>query len=340
MPRAEGPLLDTRGRPLGSLRLSVTDRCNLRCAYCMPEEEYAWLPSPDVLSFEELAAVVDAFVATGVRKVRLTGGEPLVRRDLPALVRLLAARPLDDLALTTNGVLLAEQAEALHASGLRRVTVSIDTLRPERFEKLTRRNHLSKVLAGIAAARRFGELKLDTVVMRGVNDDELVPLLDLAADAGAELRFIEYMDVGGATRWRFDDVLPAAELLARLEAALGPVTPLPGRGSAPAERYQLRDGRTFGVIASTTRPFCAACDRSRVTADGRWFTCLYATNGVDLKGPLRRGEALLPLIQGGWAKRADRGAEERLALRELRGPLASADEMRAQPHLEMHKRGG
>jgi cyclic pyranopterin phosphate synthase len=306
----------------------------------MPEEAYAWLPSPDVLSFEELAAVVDAFVALGVRKVRLTGGEPLVRRDLPALVRLLAQRPLEDLALTTNGVLLGAQAEALHAAGLKRVTVSIDTLKADRFKALTRRDELPRVLQGIAAARRFAEFKLDTVVMRGVNDDELVPLLDFAAEAGAELRFIEYMDVGGATRWRPESVVPAKELLARIGAALGPPVPLPGRGSAPAERFRLPDGRTFGIIASTTQPFCRACDRSRVTADGQWFTCLYATHGVDLKGPLRRGEPLDPLLEAGWRGRSDRGAEQRLALREARGPLASAGELKTQPHLEMHTRGG
>lgn len=315
MPRAEGPLLDTRGRPLGSLRLSVTDRCNLRCAYCMPEEEYAWLPSPDVLSFEELAAVVDAFVATGVRKVRLTGGEPLVRRDLPALVRLLAARPLDDLALTTNGVLLAEQAEALHASGLRRVTVSIDTLRPERFEKLTRRNHLSKVLAGIAAARRFGELKLDTVVMRGVNDDELVPLLDLAADAGAELRFIEYMDVGTRNGWRMDHVVPADEIVERVGAEL-PLVPLDrSYDSETALRFGFADGvGEIGVIASVTRPFCGACSRLRLSPEGQIYTCLFAIHGVDLRDPLRAGASdaeLTHLIQSVWRARTDRYSELR-----------------------------
>lgn len=332
------PVRDTLRRPLSSLRLSVTDRCNLRCAYCMPEEEYAWLAQPDILSFEELGALVDRFVALGVRKVRLTGGEPLVRRELPTLVRMLAPK-VEELALTTNGVLLADQADALHAAGLRRVTVSIDTLDRSRFKQLTRRDSLEQVKAGIAAAAGRFELKLDTVLMRGVNDDEVEALLDFAAAHGAELRFIEYMDVGGATRWSMQQVVPAKELLARFPG----VVALPGRGSAPAERYRLLDGRVFGVIASTTQPFCASCDRGRLTADGRWFTCLYATSGLDLRSALRRGdspESLEEIIRAVWEGRADRGAEQRLALREGRGPLASAAELKTQPHLEMHTRGG
>ncbi|MFO0599469.1 MAG: GTP 3',8-cyclase MoaA [Myxococcaceae bacterium] len=332
---------DTLARPLAALRLSVTDRCNLRCAYCMPEEDYAWLPSPDILSFEELSALVDRFVAVGVKKVRLTGGEPLVRRELPVLVRLLAQKPLSELALTTNGVLLVEQAAALKQAGLQRLTVSLDTLRPERFASLTRRDRLNDVLAGIAAARSAGfeGLKLDTVVMRGVNDDELDELLRFARAHDAELRFIEYMDVGGATRWSMDKVVPVRELLARL----GPVEAVGGRGSAPAERFRRADGQIFGVIGSTTQPFCRACDRSRLTADGQWLTCLYARSGVDLKAALRAGasaSALEKLIADGWSARTDRGAEERLALREARGPVWSHAELKAEPHREMHTRGG
>lgn len=344
MPRTDPLLRDGLGRPLTNLRLSVTDRCNLRCAYCMPEEEYSWLPSSEILSFEETSALVDRFVALGVTKVRLTGGEPLVRRSLPALVKLLAQKPLAELALTTNGVLLGEQAQALKDAGLRRVTVSLDTLRRERFLKLTRRDQLAQVLNGIGAARAAGfeALKLDTVLMRGVNDDELEPLLDFAALHGAELRFIEYMDVGGATRWSKGQVVPARELLQRLSTRFGAIEPLLGRGSAPAERFRLPDGRTFGVIASTTQPFCSACDRARLTADGRWFTCLYSTAGTDLKAALRGGAdaaAIEALIRSVWQRRVDRGAEQRLAVRE-RGPLASADELRKEPHLEMHTRGG
>lgn len=338
------PALDTFRRPLANLRLSVTDRCNLRCAYCMPEEHYTWLPTPEILSFEETSALVDRFIAVGVRKVRLTGGEPLVRRDLPELVRQLALRPLDELALTTNGVMLRDLAQPLAKAGLKRITVSLDTLSPARFLALTRRNEHARVLDGIAAACDAGlPLKIDTVVMRGVNDDELLPLLDFAADHGAELRFIEYMDVGGATRWSMDKVISRRELLERISAARGPVQPVAERTSAPAERFQLADGRVFGIIASTTQPFCGSCDRARLTADGQWLTCLYATKGTDLKAVLRRGdspETIEALIREVWSGRRDRGAEERLGLREARGPLATAAELRQTPHLEMHKRGG
>src|SRR5581483_1209519 len=202
-PAAMAPT-DVFSRPLRNLRISVTDRCNLRCAYCMPEEDYVWLPNAEILSFEEVSALVDRFIALGVRKVRLTGGEPLLRRDLPELVKLLAAKPLDDLALTTNGVLLEQQASALREAGLHRVTVSLDTLKPARFVALTRRDAHAKVLAGIAAAHAAGfpaGLKLDCVALKGLNDDELKPLLDFGAEHGAEVRFIEYMDVGGATLW-------------------------------------------------------------------------------------------------------------------------------------------
>jgi cyclic pyranopterin phosphate synthase len=307
----------------------------------MPEEEYVWLPNSEILSFEELDAVVDAFCAAGVDRVRLTGGEPLVRKQLPTFVKMLASRPqLKDLALTTNGVLLAEHAEALRDAGLHRITVSLDTLDPARFLALTRRDQHAQVLEGIAAAKFPKGLKLDTVVMRGINDDELVPLLELAGRHDAELRFIEYMDVGGATRWSIDQVVSRAELLQRLSAHYGTIAPLPADSRAPAERFRLPDGRTFGIIASTTAPFCSTCDRSRVTADGTWFTCLYAEKGVDLKGPLRRGEPLGELIASTWGRRTDRGAEVRLALHQQRAALKTAGELRNDPHLEMHTRGG
>jgi cyclic pyranopterin phosphate synthase len=336
--------LDRRRRPLQSLRISVTDRCNLRCAYCMPEEDYAWLPKPRILRFEELAALYDAFALLGVTRVRLTGGEPLLRRDLDRLVALLAARPgLTDLALTTNGLLLAELAAPLAAAGLSRVTVSLDTLRPERHRALTRRDGLERVLAGIAAARAAGlPLKLNTVVLRGTNDDELEALVEFARAHGAEARFIEYMDVGGATRWQDGAVVPREEILARLGAAHGPARPLPRDDAAPAERYRLGDGTVVGVIASTTAPFCGSCDRARLTADGRLFTCLYARDGLPLAEALRAGATpaeLARLVGGRWRDRADRGAEERLGLAG-RGALAGPDELRADPHLEMHTRGG
>jgi cyclic pyranopterin phosphate synthase len=338
-------IADRFNRPLRSLRISVTDRCNLRCQYCMPEPDYAWLPRESLLDFEEIATLADAFTALGADRVRLTGGEPLLRRDLPALVELLASRPaIRDLALTTNGVLLAGQAGALRAAGLHRVTVSLDTLHRERFQAMTRMDELDNVVAGIDAARDAGftALKLDTVVIRGRNDDELPALLEFARGRGAEIRFIEYMDVGGATRWNRQDVVSRAEMLARLAPVYGPIEPLPGRDSAPAERFRLSDGTTFGIIASTTEPFCAACDRSRLTADGLWLLCLYARGGLDLRRPLREGatrEELMHLISTVWSMRADRGAEERLSspARDVLIPVAA---LKRDAHLEMHTRGG
>ena len=221
-------LRDVHERPLGNLRLSVTDRCNLRCSYCMPEPDYVWLPREDILHFEEIERLADVFVTLGVDKIRLTGGEPLLRRDLPDLVRRLASRSaIRDLAMTTNGVLLAPQAAALRAAGLHRLTVSLDTLRPDRFRTLTRFDELDRVLDGIAvAAPLFPGLKLDTVVIRDVNDDELVDLIEFARTHRAEVRFIEYMDVGGATHWSMPRVLPRSEMIARLEAHYGPITPV------------------------------------------------------------------------------------------------------------------
>jgi len=338
-------LADRLGRPLANLRISVTDRCNLRCAYCMPEEEYAWLPQPSLLRFEELAQLARVFAGLGVQRLRLTGGEPLMRRDLGVLVRMLAEVPgIDDLALTTNGILLEAQAEALAKAGLKRVTVSLDTLRPERFRELARRDGLEQVLAGIDRARAVGfdPLKLDMVVLRGTNDDEIETLLDYARSIGAELRYIEYMDVGGATRWTKEAVVSRREILARLEKSRGKVEPLVESTSAPADRYRLADGTVFGVISSTTQPFCGSCDRARLTADGRWFLCLYAREGLDLGKALRAGASsseLAALIRTRWSGRDDQGAVARLAEHE-RAALAAIDELRRDPHLEMHTRGG
>ncbi len=337
-------LLDTQNRPLSNLRISVTDRCNLRCAYCMPEEDYVWLPRAEILHFGEVAALVDVFMGLGVDKVRLTGGEPLLRRELPRFVRMLAAKPLRDLAMTTNGVLLAEHAPALKEAGLHRVTVSLDTLRPDRFAALTRRQSHAQVLEGIESLARagFAGTKLDTVVIRGVNDDELADLIEFGKRVPAEVRFIEYMDVGGATRWSMDQVVSRTQMLEALEARYGRIEPIVEETSAPADRYRLPDGTVFGIIASTTAPFCSSCDRSRLTADGMWYLCLYAQRGVDLRGPFRRGaspEGLRELVAGGWRRRADRGAEERLALRE-RTPLVQIARLKEDPHLEMHTRGG
>ena len=341
-------LTDVFTRPLRNLRLSVTDRCNLRCQYCMPEEDYTWLPREDLLTFEEIATLVDLFTDLGVEKVRLTGGEPLLRRDLPTLVRMLACNPhIQDLALTTNGILLAEQAPALYDAGLHRVTVSLDTLQPERFRMLTRRDTHARVLAGIEAVQQvgFSGLKLDTVVIRGVNDDELVDLIEYGKQVGAEVRFIEYMDVGGATYWTTDKVCSRAAMLAQLSRHYGPIAPVVEDSWAPAERFRLPDGTVFGIIASTTAPFCRTCDRSRLTADGLWYLCLYARQGIDLRQPLRAGassEALATIIASGWQTRQDRGAEDRKALETqgTRSTLIPLERLRKDPHLEMHTRGG
>ncbi|MFM1874187.1 MAG: Cyclic pyranopterin monophosphate synthase 3 [Planctomycetota bacterium] len=336
---------DRYDRPLRNLRLSVTDRCNLRCSYCMPEAEYVWLPKSDVLTYEEMHRIVRVFVGLGVDKVRLTGGEPLLRTDVETLVRMLAAEPeVRELAMTTNGVLLAERAVALREAGLDRLTISLDTLDADTFRLLSRRDDLARTLAGIDAARAagFADLKLDTVVIAGVNDGELPRLLDYARGIGAEVRFIEYMDVGGATHWRADRVVSRATMLERLSASHGTIETIPRTDSAPAERFRLSDGTTFGIIASVTQPFCATCDRARVTADGMWFTCLYATQGTNLRDLLRSGasdEQLAAALRDCWTARNDRGAELRAATPD-RKPLADAGDLRGNPHLEMHTRGG
>ncbi len=338
-------ILDRFARPLRSLRISVTDRCNLRCMYCMPEPDYVWLPKDTLLSFEEIATITDAFTGLGVDRVRLTGGEPLLRRDLPTLIEALASRPaVTDLALTTNGVLLAAQAHALRAAGLHRITISLDTLDQRRFHELTRFDSHAAVLKGIdaAAAAGFVGIKIDTVVIRGINDDELPKMLEYGRGIGAEVRFIEYMDVGGATQWTSDAVVSRRAMLDTLEAHYGPIVPIAETSSAPADRFALADGTVFGIISSTTEPFCHSCDRSRLTADGMWLMCLYARAGTDLRRPLRSGaslEELRHLIATVWSSRADRGAEERLAF-ERREPLIPVSALKRDAHLEMHTRGG
>jgi cyclic pyranopterin phosphate synthase len=338
------PVTDAHRRPLRNLRLSITDRCNLRCQYCMPEEEYLWLPREDILHFEEVDRLVDVFISLGVDKVRLTGGEPLLRRDVADLVARIAAKPaLADLALTTNGVLLAPVATELKRAGLRRLTVSLDTLDRDRFVRLARFDELARVRAGLdAAAAVFPGFKIDTVVIRGVNDDEIGSLLAFARSLGAEIRFIEYMDVGGATHWTREQVVSRDEILDRIAQEFGPVAPIVEESSAPADRYRLEDGTVFGTIASTTAPFCSDCDRSRLTADGVWYLCLYAARGIDLRGPLRGGaddHAIRSLLAGAWQARTDRGAEQRLAVR-ARETLIPISALKRDPHLEMHTRGG
>ncbi len=340
---------DRLGRPLRSLRISVTDRCNIRCRYCMPEDEYVWLPRESILAFEETSRLVGVFASGGVSRVRITGGEPLLRHDLAELVRLLSSDSrLTDLALTTNGILLARYAEVLKEAGLGRVTVSLDTLRPDRFEDFTRSGRHADVLAGIQAVREAGFVgtKLNSVIVKGVNDDEVVDLLEFSRANGVEVRLIEYMDVGGATRWSLDQVVSRGELLRRIAERYGEVRCVVSNdgspGPAPAERFLLQDGTTFGIVASTTRPFCRTCDRSRLTADGMWFLCLYARSGVDLKNQLRSGasdDEIAGLIAAAWEERRYRGAEERLVTPD-RGVLYQVDGLRADPHREMHTRGG
>jgi cyclic pyranopterin phosphate synthase len=310
----------------------------------MPEAEYAWLPRADILRFEEIERLVDIFLDLGVTKIRLTGGEPLLRKGLPKLVENIAARSrVKDFALTTNGLLLADQAKDLSNAGLHRLTVSLDTLRPDRFRKLTRHNGLDKVFEGIAAAGSyFQNLKIDTVVINGVNDDELIDLIEFGRRVRAEIRFIEYMDVGGATRWSASEVVSSLAILDAITQHYGRPIPAPARGVAPAVRYTLSNGTVFGVIASTTEPFCNTCNRSRLTADGMWFLCLYATAGVDLRKALREEKSAMnieDLLRTSWNGRIDAGAETRLS--ELdRASLIPLDTLRRNPHLEMHTRGG
>src|SRR6266700_2474236 len=328
---------DTLRRPLASLRLSVTDRCNLRCRYCMPEDDYAWLPRTSILTFEEIERLTGVFASLGVHKVRLTGGEPLLRHDLSTLVAMIARNPrIRDLAMTTNGLLLGKHAAELRTAGLQRVTVSLDTLRPERMLAFAKSGRHAAVLEGIAAARQagFARLKLNAVVIRGFNDDELIDLIEFARAHDAEVRFIEYMDVGGATRWSRDQVVSQREMLEVLGRRYGPIEPLSDDARAPAERFRLADGTSFGIIASTTAPFCRTCDRSRLTADGTWLLCLYAAQGVDLREPLRGGatdDELATLIRDVWRGRVDRGAEQRLAVVD-RGVLYPSASLRADPH--------
>ena len=337
-------LADSFGRPLRSLRISVTDRCNMRCRYCMPEEAYVWLPRASILSFEEIDRLTGIFSGLGVDKIRLTGGEPLLRQDLPALVRLLAQRPeIRDIALTTNGILLARYAGELRAAGLHRVTVSLDTLRPERMLEFARSSRHADVLEGIAAAGRAGfGVKLNVVVIRGYNDDELGDMIDFGRSAGVEVRFIEYMDVGGATDWTRGQVVSQREILEALSQRHGAIQPLPNRDAAPAERFSLSDGTIFGVIASTTAPFCRSCDRARRTADGTWLLCLYGESGLDLREALRAGASdaeIARRICETWSVRSDRGAEVRAGDPD-RGALYQLESLRADPHREMHTRGG
>ncbi len=293
MPDLRPPLVDTHGRTVRDLRVSVTDRCNLRCVYCMPAEGMPWLPHEDILRYEEIARFARVCVSLGVTGIRLTGGEPTVRRDLPVLVRLLGELGSDlDLSLTTNALRLPELAVPLRDAGLRRVNVSLDTLDRERFRRIARRDQLDQVLAGLAAAKRvgFGPIKINAVLMRGVNDDEAVSLARWARDEGHELRFIEWMPLDFERRWDRGALVPADETLAQVAAAF-PLEPEEGHDpSAPARTYRYRDGGgRVGVIASVTRPFCGTCDRIRLTADGQIRTCLFSHREYDFRRAMREG---------------------------------------------------
>jgi cyclic pyranopterin phosphate synthase len=291
-------LVDPFGRVIRDLRISVTDRCNFRCTYCMPEEGLQWLPRSEVLTFEEIERLARLMVERyGVESIRLTGGEPTVRHGLPRLVAKLAALqgphgPVD-VAMTTNGATLRQHAAELRAAGLRRLNISLDTLRRDRFAEMTRRDELDRVLDGIDAALEAGyaPVKINTVVQRGVNDDEIVDLATFGRERGVEVRFIEFMPLDASGGWADRSVVGQDEIIARI-AAVYPVEQLPARGAAPADRWRYLDGRgTVGVIPSVTKPFCGDCDRVRLTADGQFRTCLFATEEFDLRGAMRAGES-------------------------------------------------
>ena len=316
-------MIDTLGRPVRDLRISVTDRCNFRCVYCMPKEvfgrDYRFLDRKELLTFEEIARVARAFAVHGVSKLRLTGGEPLLRRDLERLVEMLAAIPgIDDLTLTTNGSLLVQKAQTLADAGLRRVTVSLDSLDDDVFRAMNDVDFpVERVLAGIEAAAAAGlaPIKVNMVVKRGQNDDSLLAMAERFRGTGHILRFIEYMDVGHTNGWRLDDVVPAAEIVRTIDAVwpLEPVEPA-YRGEV-ANRWRYRDGAgEIGVIASVTQPFCGTCTRARLSAEGKLYTCLFAVRGHDLRALVRSGasdDELRELVGRIWARRTDRYSEIR-----------------------------
>ena len=332
------PLLDKLNRPLETLRISITDRCNFRCVYCMPKEVYGrdhvFLERKELLSLEEIARVAGVFAGLGVRVVRITGGEPLVRRNVEHLVELLREIPGLEIALTTNGALLPQKATALARAGLDRVTVSLDSIDDAAFRALNDVDFpVQRVLDGIDAASAAGlRVKVNAVVKRGANDDGIVALAGHFRGTPHTLRFIEYMDVGHTNGWRLDDVVPAAEIVRTLDA-VWPLDPVePARADETARRFSYRDGAgEIGVIASVTQPFCGGCSRARLSAEGRLHTCLFATGGHDLRAPLRLGagdEELAELIRGIWGRRTDRYSELRTA------------ETSALPKVEMSYIGG
>ncbi|MEE9144250.1 MAG: GTP 3',8-cyclase MoaA, partial [Candidatus Binatia bacterium] len=330
-------------RPVKDLRISVTDRCNYRCTYCMPLDEYEWIDRKEILSFEEIERVASLFVRLGVDKIRLTGGEPLVRRKLERLVgKLSALKGLKDLCLTTNASLLAENVTALKAAGLKRVNVSLDTLKPDKFERITKRGDLAKVLDGLFAAKRHGlhPIKINAVIERGVNDDDVIELVEFSRENGFGIRFIEYMDVGNTNNWTSEKLVSKKEILEKIHSRF-PLKEI-GRdnGSAPSVVYQFLDGKgDVGVIASVTEPFCSTCNRARLTADGKLVTCLFSQKGHDLKALLRNGstnEEILEYISDIWNLRKDRYSDERLEA--LHSP--SGYDPKNQKKIEMITLGG
>jgi cyclic pyranopterin phosphate synthase len=314
--------LDTLGRPLHDLRISVTDRCNFRCVYCMPKEifgkDYQFLPRAEILTFEEIERLVRIFVSLGVRKIRLTGGEPLVRRDLERLVEKLAKIGDLDLTLTTNGSLLAQKARSLADAGLRRVTVSLDSLDDATFKRMNDSDFpVAKVLAGIEAAHAAGlaPIKINMVTKRGVNESSIVPMARYFKGTGMTLRLIEFMDVGSTNGWRLDDVVPAREIVAMIDREM-PLEPVQaGYRGEVAARYRYRDGGgEIGVISSVTQPFCADCTRARLSADGSLYTCLFATQGHDLRALVRSAatdDEITHAIAAVWTERTDRYSDLR-----------------------------
>jgi cyclic pyranopterin phosphate synthase len=315
-------VLDTLRRPLRDLRISVTDRCNFRCTYCMPKEvfgrDYRFLDRRELLTFEEIARVASVFAGLGTRKVRITGGEPLVRRHLERLVEQLAVLDVD-LTLTTNGSLLAAKAQVLADAGLKRVTVSLDALDDAAFRAMNDVDFpVARVLEGIDAAVAAGlPVKVNAVVKRGVNEDQIVPMAGFFKERGQTLRFIEFMDVGHTNGWRLDDVVPAREIIAAVDGAFGVEPVEPSYRGEVAQRWRYRDGSgEVGVIASVTQPFCGDCTRARLSAEGRLFTCLFAVRGTDLRALVRGGATdaeLAAAVTSIWSARTDRYSELRSA---------------------------
>lgn len=315
----ERPVVDRLARPLSDLRLSVTDRCNFRCRYCLPRSKTGPVVPPTrreaLLNFDELATIARVFVEIGVKKLRLTGGEPLVRRDLASLVARLSRLSIQDLCLTTNGSLLAGQAQALADAGLRRVTVSLDAIDEATFQRMSdARTPLANVLAGIDAARSVGlhPIKINMVVERGINEQSIVPMAAWARREGLELRFIEYMDVGCRNGWRVDDVVSVADIHSRIHSIWPIASVPPNPRNETAERFRYLDGHGYiGMISSISKPFCGGCTRARVSSRGELYPCLFASRGLDLATPLRAGEDLSSLIASFWRRRSDRYSELR-----------------------------